>query len=71
MARIALSFLKRFVLHIAASCQICSLMALIAKLASLLSGPEGFLRSGGIVAFVAVNLENNGMHARFQKLGLD
>ena len=70
VARIALSLLERYVLHITATLEVCCFMTLVTELAALLCGLERFLGRWRVVAFFAGNFDHLGMHACFQKLGL-
>jgi hypothetical protein len=70
VAGITFSFLKRYVLDIATSLKICCSMALVTKLAAFLGGRERFLGGWRVVAFLAGNFDHQGMHTRFQELGL-
>lgn len=70
VAGITLSLLKRYVLHVAACLEFCWFMALVTKLAAFLGGRERFLGGWRVVALLAGNFDHQGMHTRFQELGL-
>lgn len=70
VAGITLSLLKRYVLHVTASLEICWFMALVTELAAFFCGLERFLGRWRVVALFAGAFDHHGMHARFQELGL-
>ena len=70
MARTTLSLLEGRVLDIPTALEVYCFVAVVTKVASLLPGLEGLLRTRGIVAFFAVNLGHYGMDAGFQQLAL-
>jgi hypothetical protein len=70
VAGITLSLLKRYVLHVTTSLEICWFMALVTELAAFFCGLERFLGRWRVVALFAGAFDHHGMHARFQELGL-
>ena len=70
MAHATLSLLEGCVLDIPAAFEVHCFVAVVTKVASLLPGCEGLLRTRGIVAFFAVKLSHYRMYAGFQQLRL-
>jgi hypothetical protein len=70
VAGTTLSLLKRYVLHVAACLEFCWFMALVTKLAAFLGGRRIIKKGWRVVALLAGNFDHQGMHTRFQELGL-